>query len=165
MKNFKPTHVALALIGLGFLLIIVAWSGASRVACVDCQMPYLLSGGFLGLGFITVGSALLLFEAGRRLLGHLESKLDELNTSIQQIRGSTNGTAPAISVATTKPVAAAKKSPTNGLVVVGRSSFHRPDCRLVEGKDDLDYASKDEAVARGLTPCRVCDPARETARR
>jgi methylphosphotriester-DNA--protein-cysteine methyltransferase len=60
----------------------------------------------------------------------------------------------------TKPVHAV----ANGMVVVGRASFHRPDCRLVEGKEDLDYASQDEATARGLSPCRVCDPTKPATR-
>ncbi|MFA5891591.1 MAG: hypothetical protein WDA27_11680 [Actinomycetota bacterium] len=154
-----PAAVALGFLGLGFLFILLGWNGSAGVNCVDCQIPYLISGGAAGLGFIILGAGLLLFEAGRRARGQLESKIDEL---VDAIRRNTERPAD-----TEAPPAAAPAAPrrtaktaasTNGNVVIGRSSFHRPGCRLVEGKEDLDHASKDEAIARGLQPCRVCDP-------
>jgi hypothetical protein len=45
-----------------------------------------------------------------------------------------------------------------GRVVVGRSSYHRPDCRVVAGRDDLPRRTAAQAVAAGLQPCRVCQP-------
>lgn len=43
-------------------------------------------------------------------------------------------------------------------VVAGRSSFHRPDCHLVSGRDDMMTLEQLEAVAQGLSACRVCKP-------
>jgi len=42
-------------------------------------------------------------------------------------------------------------------VALGRSSFHRVDCRLAAGKD-LPLSTVNAAIAEGLTPCRVCHP-------
>lgn len=159
MKNIKPTHLALGLIGLGFVAIGLGWSGAANVNCVDCQVPYLLSGGVFGLALIILGAGLILFESGRRARAHIEDKIDQLIVAVRESKSvvptEPNG------VAVAKP-RAAERSSTNGMVVVGRSSFHRQTCRLVEGKEGLDYASAADAVARGLTPCRVCEPARAT---
>src|SRR5439155_7068996 len=44
------------------------------------------------------------------------------------------------------------------LVVAGPTTFHRPDCRLVQGKPGLDRLTLDVAQSTGLTACRVCDP-------
>ena len=44
---------------LGGTLIVLGWNGTAKYACVDCQMPFLLSGGFAGLGLIVIGVGLL----------------------------------------------------------------------------------------------------------
>ena len=43
-------------------------------------------------------------------------------------------------------------------VIAGRSSFHRPDCHLVSGRDDMMTLTQLEAQAQGLSACRVCKP-------
>jgi hypothetical protein len=161
-KSIKPSQLGLGLVGVGFIAMIIAWNGAASVNCVDCQLPYLLSGGFIGLAFVVLGGGLLLFEAIRRQRAHLETKLDALIAAVQS--GSSNGTAATHTQAAALADAARKTARSNGMVVVGRSSFHRPDCRLVEGKDNLDFASAEEAKARGLLPCRVCEPAKAARR-
>src|SRR5437763_956802 len=42
-------------------------------------------------------------------------------------------------------------------VVLGRSSYHRPECRLAQGKD-LPVSTLDAAEAEGLSACRICQP-------
>ncbi|MCX7619767.1 MAG: hypothetical protein N2037_02845 [Acidimicrobiales bacterium] len=43
---------------LGVVVILIAWFGASGTAIVAEQIPYLISGGLLGLGLIIAGGAL-----------------------------------------------------------------------------------------------------------
>jgi len=143
--------VAIACIALGFLLIGLAWDGAASVDFPQGQIPYLLSGGAVGVGLIIVGAGLLLFEAGRRSALRLGGRIDELAEAIRGINGGE-----AEEEAEAAPMRAAAAA--NGQVVVGRSSFHRPDCRLVADKDEVDLATPEQAVERGLQPCRVCDP-------
>lgn len=152
----RTASLALAFIGLGFLFIFLGWYGSAKQACVDCQMPYLISGGAAGLAFVGLGSGLLIFEAGRRAVARLESKLEQLAEAIQTGAVATNG-----SNGTPVPAPTPEAISVNGLVAVGRSSFHKPDCRLVTGKEDVAYASAQEALDRGLQPCRVCDPLAE----
>lgn len=62
----SSSHISrLRLIGIIFWLaggvaITFGWMGMAREACVDCQMPFLLSGGASGLGLIIVGSTLII---------------------------------------------------------------------------------------------------------
>jgi hypothetical protein len=49
----------------GFVTIGFGWNGMAKVACPDCQLPYLLSGGAVGLGLILVGGVLLLLAQVR----------------------------------------------------------------------------------------------------
>jgi hypothetical protein len=161
VKNIKPAYVGLGAIGLGLLFILLGWIGAARLNYVDGQIPFLISGAGGGLAFIGIGTGVLLFESGRRARAHLEEKIDEL---IEAVRASktagSNGTGTL--GAETRTVSLTPLTIPTGMVVVGRSSFHRPNCRLVEGKDDLAYEPLAEAVSRGLMACRVCDPARTT---
>ena len=51
--------VGLVLCIAGFVVIGLGWNGMARVACPDCQLPYLLSGGAAGLALILVGVGLV----------------------------------------------------------------------------------------------------------
>jgi hypothetical protein len=71
----SPAIPRLRLIGILFWLIgggviVFGWMGTAEVACVDCQIPYLLSGGAAGIGLIIVGSTLVIaavvFQAAER---------------------------------------------------------------------------------------------------
>ncbi|MFN2615241.1 MAG: hypothetical protein ABR552_10560 [Actinomycetota bacterium] len=155
LKNYgRPTIIGLGFIVVGGILLGLGWNGAASKDYTQGQIPYLISGGLGGLALIGIGGALLLFESGRRARAHLEAKVDALIEAVREGRSSANGSA---SPSEAVPSSA---SANGSLVVVGRSSFHREDCRLVEGKDELDYASLAEAQSRGLQPCRVCDPLR-----
>ena len=44
-------------------------------------------------------------------------------------------------------------------VVAGQSTYHRPECRLVQGKSGLERVTPETAVMNGLSPCRLCNPA------
>ena len=126
---------------VGFLAIGFGWNGMAKVACADCQLPYLLSGGATGVGLILVGSALLVMAQIRDERTKLADQLREVGT--------------AVSKAVSSPSAA---SGPGGAVVAGRSTYHRPECRLVQGKGEVDLVSVEVARLQGLSPCRVCNP-------
>jgi len=138
---------ALLFILAGFVVIGVAWNGAAGIDFAQGQLPYLLSGGAAGLGLIGVGMALILFEGERRSRIHLDQRLDSIAHLLEdalRARGeSTNGSG---------------SHSKNGYVVAGKSSFHLPTCRLVSGKEDQVLMTSEEALERGLTPCRLCSP-------
>lgn len=125
----------------GFVAIGLGWNGMAKQACPDCQLPYLLSGGATGLGLILFGSALLLVAGLRAERLKSDERIEELIRVTGRVGGAL----------------AAKTESQNGLVVAGRSTYHRPDCRLVEGKN-LDEVTVRVAEASGLTACRVCGP-------
>jgi hypothetical protein len=138
---------ALLFIAAGFVVIGVAWNGAASIDFAQGQLPYLLSGGAAGLGLIGVGMALILFEGARRSRVHLDQRLDTiarlLDETMRAREGNANGSG---------------SQSQNGFVVVGKSSFHLPTCRLVTGKEDQVLMTSEEALELGLTPCRLCAP-------
>jgi hypothetical protein len=131
--------IAVAL--LGFVLIYLGWNGAGSFNDIRQQFPYLISGGIAGLALVVVGAALLVIEAARAERAELQATLLELRDALTEVRG------PAPSVA-----------PSGDVVIAGASSYHRPTCRLVEGRDDLESLDPTAASERGLNPCRICDP-------
>jgi hypothetical protein len=60
--------------------------------------------------------------------------------------------------ATATQVQSPKTDTADEFVVAGRSSFHRADCHLVAGRDDMATITRLEAEAKSLTACRVCKP-------
>lgn len=137
--------IAFGIIGLGFLALYLGWNGAANKACVDCQIPYLLSGGAVGLGLIATGLGVLVVQSSKRNRAELEDKLDALIDAME----ASSGGRPAIR-------GAAPKLPRTH-VLVGDSTFHTQDCRLAAHRD-VEALPRREAVDRGLDPCRVCTP-------
>ncbi|HZT67443.1 MAG TPA: hypothetical protein VFA11_16765 [Acidimicrobiales bacterium] len=145
-------RLGLAVVALGLIIIGIGWNGAAgaggqinHVSDLRAQLPWLLSGGFLGLGVVVLGAALVITESNRENRLRLEQKLDEMVEALE--RTSAAGT-----VTPAAPVDASR------LVAVGASSYHRPDCHLVDGRKEVEYLTPEEASDRGLKPCRICDP-------
>lgn len=81
MKNWaksSPISAAAALVGLGFIVLFLGWNGAAGVDFVPGQVPYLISGGLVGIGLIGSGLAVMVINAHRRDTQQLLQKLDEL---------------------------------------------------------------------------------------
>lgn len=133
--------LGIALCAAGFIAIGLGWNGAAGKACVDCQLPYLISGAAAGIGLLITGGVMLvlaqLYDGNRRIAEAIE-------------RGAGGA-----------PLAGAAASPSaraNGQVVAGGSTYHLPDCRLVKERTNLPALSVEAARSQGLTPCRVCRP-------
>jgi hypothetical protein len=137
--------LGVAVCTLGFVVIFLGWNGAASFNDLRQQFPYLVSGGVAGLGLVVIGAALLLIEAMRTERGELQATLLELRAALE-------------TSAATTPVSALPALVAEGAVVAGASSYHRPTCRLVEGRDDLEVIAEAEATERGLAPCRICTP-------
>jgi len=132
--------LGLAFCMAGFAAIALGWVGAARKACVDCQIPYLISGGAAGV-------ALMVFGAGLLLMAQMRTEARRLSARLEYMTG-----------ALTKSIGGVPTTSANGKVVAGRSTFHLPDCRLVKDKPGLDLVTVEAAVHDGLDPCRICDP-------
>lgn len=142
--------IGVVLVAAGFVALFLAWNGAAGLDHVEGQLPYLISGGLVGLGLIGAGLTIAVVQAHRRETEVLSAKLDEL---IDVIR--TGGSSSEAFEVPAGPTAVPDDAP----VVAGRSTFHVPSCRIIAGSSGLQAMSRDAAEARGLTPCRVCKPA------
>ncbi len=75
----SPVSAGLALVVAGFVALFLAWNGAAGVDRVEAQLPYLISGGLVGVGLIAAGLTVVNIQARRadqvELLARLEALL------------------------------------------------------------------------------------------
>jgi hypothetical protein len=82
MNTTKTTSpLSTGLILGGFLLIVLAWNGAASTRYVDAQIPFLVSGGLTGIGFVICGCALGIIHELRKAAALLAGRLDAMGVS------------------------------------------------------------------------------------
>lgn len=141
------TNVATAMVTIGFGLMFVAWNGAAGLDYVQGQLPFLLSGSLPGLALVLTGLTLALVH--------------EIRTSAAEMREHLQQLAPA--EVTEGPARQPAAVPERDAVVATAATFHDPTCRVVDGRTDLTPMAPATAAERGLTPCRICEPATAVA--
>jgi hypothetical protein len=132
----------------GTVTLIVTWYKISGLALVAEQLPYLASGGLGGLALVIAGAGCL--SAGRS--ARIEARLVDLLSIATEPVGATGSTA---DLTAAGPGAADSGADSAVLTVTGGTTYHRPDCRLVQGKESS-ALQLSQAIANGLTPCPVC---------
>jgi hypothetical protein len=147
-KALRP-YTGWVVAAFGLLFIIVGYLGVSREALVAKQLPYLIS----GAAYVAVEQ--IRRDSGR--IARLERMVHELHTILL-----TRVDAPDAEVSGFAPPDARYNSGQNGsgqlvALPVGHS-FHRPDCSMVQGKDNVQGVTARTVRARGLQPCRLCEP-------
>lgn len=160
----------------GLVCVVVGWEGASRTVLVAGQIPYLISGGLLGLGLAFLGGflyfahwlALLLRQSAqsaveeRSDLGGIRDRLDQLNRTMEALAASLAAIAPAPGNSGLGGAGPSRRSERpsaaggSGLLVATPSGtmMHRPECAAVAGRDNLRVVS----AVDGLNPCGLCRP-------
>jgi hypothetical protein len=133
----------------GFVLIFLGWNGTASHDREAEQIPYVVSGGIAGLGLVVVGSALIVAHSLRTDRVELRGAIDDLRAAIE--RGET--AAPPGAVAESEAAGAETET-----VIAGAESYHRAGCTLVVGQAEAVAMTRSDAVAAGLTACRVCKP-------
>jgi hypothetical protein len=141
---------------LGLIIVLLGWWGAAHSPYVFEQLPYVISGGLLGVGLIFLGAFLYFAHWMTQLVKEHRVQsaavLDALERLQQEL-----GRQPAPHAAHAAVVS------TNGthdgaavtLVATERGTMaHRSDCVVVAGKDGLRLV----APGDGLAPCKLCDP-------
>ena len=139
--------LGLTFVTAGFVFIFFAWNGSASQNVIMAQFPYVISGGVMGLALVCTGSLLLLLSTVRAERQIMSDKFDEvvqlLGRSLAAAQFSTNGgTDAAIKV------------------IAASTHYHRQDCKILEGKQNLTRVSLQQSVSEGLQPCRVCEPPR-----
>ena len=133
------------LLAAGIIFVILGWYGAAHTNILTEQIPYLISGGLLGLGLIIV--------AGVLAAGAIQERSnDDLRREIAQALTAMGSGAPDRGVRTD----AFSSNGHNVYVVPGGRSFHQPGCPILEGKEGVQELEPSQALASGYAACKLC---------
>jgi hypothetical protein len=137
------------LLPLGVLLVILGWLGASHTVLLFEQIPYVVSGGLLGLALVIVGGFVyftywqtLLVRESRTANRDLVAGLARIEAVLSRVA------APDLQQ---RPAEAAPV-----LVATAKGTMaHLPGCQVVAGRRGLRSVPADSPLLR---PCRICQP-------
>ena len=155
-----PVAVGALLVPLGLAIILLAWYGSAHTPYIQQQIPYLVSGSFIGLGLMILGGLLywahwlyrVYDQANLHHTVEMQRQEALFGALIEAVRagsaapstGATNGSAlPALNGA--------------GLVATATgTNAHRPDCPIVRRHPTgLRPLTLEQATA--ARPCRICN--------
>ncbi|HEV3354704.1 MAG TPA: hypothetical protein VG076_17375 [Acidimicrobiales bacterium] len=144
------------LMPLGVLLVVLGWLGASRTVLVFEQIPYMLSGGLLGVALVFAGGFLyftywqtLQVRESRARERDLRAEHEALVASLARIEALLSRDLADSAAAAVSPIGAQLLATPKGSMV------HRPDCAIVAGRDDVRHVAPGTS---GIKPCRICQP-------
>jgi hypothetical protein len=142
--------VGLVFLGFGY------W-GVAHTTFVFDQLPYLASGGLIGLALVVLGGFLyfghwqVLALEERRQQSRLQT--DENRALLERL----DRVHEALLALSETGRARSAVGTADYLVTTASGRFaHQPDCRLVEGKTDVRRLSPEDAAA--LPACQICSP-------
>ncbi len=74
----SPVAVGVALVVAGFVALFLAWNGAADKDYVEGQLPYLISGGLVGVSLVGAGLTVINVQARRADQVELLHRLEQL---------------------------------------------------------------------------------------
>jgi hypothetical protein len=142
-----------ALTVIGLAAILLGWYGAANTGIAFEQLPYLISGGLLGVALVFLGGFVYFAYWVTRLVRESRAQSERAAEILDQIAATLNGSGPRIARRSARPIAGGG----NGAFVATAKGnlFHRADCTVVAGRTKLRRVT---AKTRGLSPCAICDP-------
>ena len=143
----------------------MGWYGAAHSRVDQQQIPYLISGGLLGLGAIIAGALLYWAHWLYRIYDQSDAQHLEFMQIQTEIRdallGGGAGVARSASPGRSEDaVDVTTARSTNGdafVATASGSNFHRPDCPIV-ARHSRGLRTISERATRNLAPCRICEP-------
>lgn len=139
------------LLPLGVLLVLIGWLGTARTPLVFEQVPYVVSGGLLGLALVVIGGFLYFSYWQTLVIRALRDNASDLSASLLRIEGLL-----ALGAASARVPEQTRAPAEESLVATATGTMlHRPDCSVVVGRDRLRPVT---AGTPGMTPCSLCQP-------
>lgn len=149
IRDFARTHwrelTVAGTLALGITIVLLGWYGAAHTNIVSEQIPYLISGGLLGLGLIIVAG----------FMAYSIMNVQQNEEFRRQITDALGGRA---SFSGTSASAGAQPSGGTVFVVPGGKGYHLAGCPIVEGKQGIRELRLIQAIDGGYASCKLCSP-------
>lgn len=140
--------VGIALLPVGLTALLAGWIGVASNGHVFLQLPYVVSGGLLGVGLIFASGTIYLASWISRSAAVQRSQNEQLIRAVGQLQQTVAMTSLAGS-------GGGRRTTEQFLATPSGSMFHRPDCAVVMGREDVREVDPD---AKGMKPCGMCAP-------
>ena len=159
LRNTWQVAAGAVLVPLGIVIVLLAWYGSAHSPYVQGQIPYLVSGSFIGLGLMVVGGLLYWAHWLYRIYDQADlHQTEQLARDRQLIELLESLLAGDRSVPARPNSAPALRAETNGLVsTASGSNVHRADCPIV-ARHRTGLRPLSAAEAQGRPACRICQP-------
>ena len=147
--------IAGAIAPMGLIAVLLGWWGAAHTPYVFEQVPYLISGGLLGLGLLFLGAFFYFAHWMTQLVKEQRTQSAAVLAALDRLHDRLG--APTVEGAPTAVVSSNGVHPVagDGLVATERGTMaHRPGCVVVSGKTGLRTVD----VSDGLAACKLCEP-------
>jgi hypothetical protein len=107
MRPVRPTmtYVGIAIAAAGFVVIMYTWGEVAALTAVPLQLPYLVSGGLVGLGLILTGLTLVNINAKRQDAAARERQLGQVREVLTEVKALLAGDAGAATAESAPPAA------------------------------------------------------------
>jgi hypothetical protein len=164
VRNSWQVVVGSLLIPLGLVLILLAWNGAAHAKVEQQQIPYLISGGFIGLGCMVLGGLMYWGHWLYRVFDQQDLHHHEQQDLMRELLRALGAPAPlrdgtgAVGSTDWPP-----PSTESGLVderyyaTASGTVYHRSGCPVIaHHPTDLRVLGQDGLGA--LRPCQICSP-------
>jgi hypothetical protein len=138
---------------LGVVLVLLAWYGTASTSRVWQQIPYMASGGMLGIAFIFTGGLAYLASWLTKLVNDSGVQAAAAAAAAERTATALERIEALLESAVSGP-GAALSGPRLVATATG-SMVHLPDCPMVEGRDNLRTVTAGEL---GMRACLVCQP-------
>lgn len=144
---------------LGLVMVLLGWWGAANTPYVFEQVPYLISGGLLGVGLIFLGAFFYFAHWMTQLVKEHRAQsaavLDALQRLHDQLTEQSATPRSLVAVAAVNGTHPAAPAAPLALVATERGTMaHRRDCVVVAGKSGVRAVTAGD----GLAACKLCDP-------
>lgn len=149
---------------LGLIAVLLGWFGASHTPNSFEQVPYLISGGLLGLGFVFLGGFLyfthwvtVLVREGRAQSDRTVEALERIETLLLRQPAGVPAAAVAVVPAPAPVAPAPVDAPADEVLYAtpNGSMLHRRHCPVIANRDNPRVVARDTP---GYTLCRICEP-------
>lgn len=139
----------------GVVLVLLGWYGASQTSRVYLQIPYMISGGLLGVVLAVAGGCAYLASWLTRLVHEQQARTDEAVAAAQATAAALERIEGLLAGGAGRVNGAPATDGHVGLVATPSGKLaHRPSCAAVAGRTDLRPAA---IAPGGLGACRMCD--------
>lgn len=158
LRNTWQVVAGAVLLPLGVAVIVLGWSGAAHGRVDQQQIPYVISGGVLGLAVVVIGCFFYWAHWLYRLydqadLHHREAMREQQEMMRSLIAALDRRPAPGTGAAEMN----GSTGRTTFVATPAGTNFHTPDCPMIVGRADT-LRRVTESEAHRMKPCRVCDP-------